>query len=320
MKVDVLKFPRHGLASVESVAQLVGKTPLLRMEIPRELEGIEIHAKLEFFNPGGSVKDRAAMLMVQKGLEQGLLGPGKTLIDSTSGNTGVAYSWIGAALGQKVALVMPSNVSLARKQIAKAFGAEVIYSDPMEGSDGAIRLVRQLVQEHPEKYFYPDQYSNECNPLAHVLSTAPEIWRQTQGRVTHFVCGIGTSGSVMGTGRGLRKLNPKIKVHPVEPAEALHGLEGLKHMPSSLIPSIYRESELDDKISVTTDEGWAMSEKLLSQGLSVGHSAGAAMAGALKVAEGLAQRGEKGVIVTLFPDRADRYFEPMKWERKFEFK
>lgn len=307
----------RGAGSVDSVSRLVGNTPLLRLCIPRELEGIEVYAKLEWYNPGGSVKDRAALRMMTEGLARGLLGPGKTLIDATSGNTGVAYAWLGAALGQKVTLVMPANVSIARKRIARAFGAELVFSDPMEGSDGAIRRVRQLVSEKPNLYFYPDQYSNESNPAAHVHTTAPEIWRQTGGRVTHFVCGIGTSGSVMGTGRGLRQFNPAIKVHPVEPLEPMHGLEGLKHMPSSIVPAIYREAELDEKISVATDEGWDMTEKLLEQGLSVGHSAGAAMVGALKIARALCEKGQKGVIVTLFPDRADRYFEPLRWERKW---
>jgi cysteine synthase B len=306
---------------VASVTQLVGNTPLLRLrKMEREVPGVELYAKLEFFNPGGSVKDRAALSMVLDALAQGKLGFGKTLIDSTSGNTGVAYSWIGAALGIPVKLVMPGNVSAARKRITRAFGAELVFSDPMDGSDGAIRLVRKLVQESPGIYFYPDQYSNPANPGAHEKTTAREIWDQTQGRITHFTCGIGTSGTVIGTSRGLRKLNPAIRCHAVEPLEPMHGLEGLKHMPSSIVPAIYAESELDPKLSVATDEGWDMSERLLAEeGLLVGHSSGAALVGALRLGRELVKAGKPGVVVTLFPDRADRYFEPARWERSFEW-
>ncbi len=272
---------------------------------------IRIFAKLEYFNPGGSVKDRPALQMVLDALADGRLTPQKTLIDSTSGNTGVAYSWIGAAMGFPVALVMPVNVSIARKRITTAYGAKIIYSDPMEGSDGAIRKVRRLVEEEPDRYFYPDQYSNESSPLAHYLSTGEEIWKQTGGQVTHFVCGIGTGGTVMGTGRRLREYRREIRIIAVEPGEALHGLEGLKHMTSSIVPSIYREAELDEKLSVGTEEGWEMADRLLAEeGLLVGRSAGAAMVGAMRVARQLASQGQTGTIVTLFPDRADRYFEP----------
>ncbi len=308
----------RGDASLPSIVQLVGNTPLVRVRSGTEaLKGIELYAKLEFFNPGGSVKDRAALQMVLDGQEHGLLHPEKTLIDSTSGNTGVAYSWIGAALGHKVALVMPSNVTAARKRITAAYGAELIYSDPMEGSDGAIRLVRRLVEEEPHRYFYPDQYSNEGNPRAHYLGTGREIYEQTKGRVTHFVCGIGTGGSVIGTGRRLKEYDPAIQIIAVEPLEPMHGLEGLKHMPSSLVPAIYKEAELDEKLSISTDDGWNMTEQLAQEGLLVGHSSGAAMVGALVIARRLAERNLPGVIVTLFPDRADRYFEPIKWKRTF---
>jgi cysteine synthase B len=296
-----------------TIAQLVGGTPLVQVRrIASPADGVRIFAKLEYFNPGGSVKDRPALQMVLDALADGRLTPGKTLIDSTSGNTGVAYSWIGAAMGFPVALVMPANVSIARKRITAAYGATIIYSDPMEGSDGAIRKVRRLVDEQPDRYFYPDQYSNESNPRAHYLTTGEEIWNQTGGAVTHFVCGIGTGGTVMGTGRRLREYRREIRVIAVEPAEPLHGLEGLKHMPSSLVPSIYREAELDEKLSVGTEEGWDMADRLLAEeGLLVGRSAGAAMVGALRVARQLAAQGQTGTIVTLFPDRADRYFEPL---------
>jgi cysteine synthase B len=294
---------------IESLAEAVGNTPLVRL---RSLEppGVEIHAKLEWFNPGGSVKDRAGLEIVRDALESGKLH-GRTLIDSTSGNTGIAYAWLGAALGVKVALVMPENVSEARKRIVRAFGAETIFSDPQETSDGAIRLARKLVRESPDRWFYADQYSNQANPRAHETGTAREIWEQTQGRVTHAAFGIGTGGTVMGAGRGLRARNPRVQIIALEPAEPMHGLEGLKHMPSSIVPAIYQESELDRKISVSTDAGWDMAEQLIrDEGLLAGHSAGAAAFGAQQVAREIAARGEQGVVVTLFPDRADRYIAP----------
>lgn len=300
--------------SAERVTELVGRTPLVRLDrIASNLPGIAILAKLEFFNPGGSVKDRAALQMILDAEADGRLTRAKTIIDSTSGNTGVAYSWIGAALGYRVNLVMPENVSMARKQITAFYGAKLIYSDPLEGSDGAIREVRRIVAENPENYFYPDQYSNESNPRAHFLTTAPEIWEQTNGQVTHFVCAIGTSGSVMGTGRRLKQYRSDIKIVAVEPLEPMHGLEGLKHMATSIVPAIYKPSELDQKLSISTEEGWDTAELLAgAEGLMVGHSSGAAMAGALAVARQLAERKERGVIVTLFPDRAERYFEPLR--------
>ena len=295
------------MTSVDSLTQLVGNTPLVRL---RSLEppGVEIHAKLEWFNPGGSVKDRAGLQIVKEALPR---LAGRTLIDSTSGNTGIAYAWIGAALKVPIALVMPQNVSEARKRITRHFGARIIYSDPLELSDGAIRLARQLVETEPDKWFYADQYSNDANPRAHELTTAREIWEQTQGRVTHAVLGIGTGGTVMGAGRGLKARNRAVQVIAVEPAEALHGLEGLKHMPSSIVPRIYKEEELDRKLSIATDAGWDMAERLIrDEGLLAGHSAGAAAEGAQQVAREIADRGERGVVVTLFPDRADRYLPP----------
>ncbi len=295
---------------LESLVQAVGNTPLRRLR-SLEPKGVEIHAKLEWFNPGGSAKDRAAAQIFREALERGDFKGGRTLLDSTSGNTGIAYAWIGAALGVPVALVMPENVSDARKRIARAYGAQVILSDPLEQSDGAIRLARKLAQDEPGRWLYADQYSNEANPRAHELGTAPEIWEQTQGRVTHVVLGIGTGGTVMGTGRGLKAKNPRVRSIAVEPAEALHGLEGLKHMPSSIVPRIYQEAELDRKLSIKTDDGWDMAERLTrDEALLVGHSAGAAAVGAVLIARELAERGEEGVIVTLFPDRADRYLPP----------
>jgi cysteine synthase B len=310
--------PRHGAAPVESVARLVGATPLVRLRrIGAELPGVRIYAKCEFANPGGSVKDRPALRMIEAALADGRLGGGRTLVDSTSGNTGVAYAWICAALGIPCALVMPRNVSAARQRIARAFGAELVFSDPLEGSDGAIRKVRALVEAEPDRWFYPDQYGNEENPRAHEHGTAVEIAEALDGAVAAFAAGIGTGGTVMGASRGLRRLAPGVRCYAVEPEEPLHGLEGLKHMGSSIVPPIYREAELDGKLSMPTAEGWAMAERLgREEGLAVGHSAGAAVAGALRVAQRMAEAGERGNVVTVLPDRADRYFEPRRWDRR----
>jgi len=297
---------------LDALAETVGNTPMVRLpSLEREAPGVEIWAKLDWMNPGGSVKDRAGLFIVRDALDRGLVGPGRrTLIDSTSGNTGIAYAWIGAALGVRVALVMPGNVSEARKQLTRAYGAQQIFSDPLEQSDGAIRLCRQLVAEEPDRWYYADQYSNPMNPRAHEETTAEEIWRDTQGRITHFVAGIGTGGTIMGTGRGLRRHGP-VQIVAVEPAEALHGLEGLKHMPSSIVPPIYDEARLDRKLSVSTDAGWDMADRLIGEeALLAGHSAGAAAVGALQVARELSHAGRRGVVVTLFPDRADRYLPP----------
>lgn len=302
---------RFGPKALASVAECVGRTPLLKLsKLAKDLNGIEIYAKLEFLNPGGSVKDRAGLKMVQHGLDTGQFKKGQVLIDATSGNTGIAFAWLGASIGFEVELVMPRNVSVARKRITRAFGATLTFSDPLEGTDGAIVQARKLVTENPGRYYYPDQYSNEANPLAHYTTTAPEILEQTNGRITHFVAGLGTTGTLMGCSRRLKEHDPKIQVVAVEPAEALHGLEGLKHMPSSLVPAIYDSSRHDDKVLVTTDAGWDMTDALLEQeGLAVGHSSGAAMVGAMKVARALHAEGKGGVIVTVFCDRADRYFE-----------
>jgi cysteine synthase B len=291
----------------------VGRTPLVRLRrIGVDLPGIRLYAKAEFMNPGGSVKDRAALRIIETALADGRFGPGRTLIDSTSGNTGIAYAWICRALGLRCTLVMPANVSAPRKQAAHAFGAEVVYSDPLEGSDGAIRKVRELVEAEPERWFYADQYGNPENPRAHELGTAVEIAEALGGEVAAFAAGIGTSGTVMGTTRGLRRLVPGVRCHAVEPAEPLHGLEGLKHMESSIVPPIYDPSELDSVIPVPSAEGIAMAERLgAEEGLFVGHSAGAAVVGALRVARELVARGETGNVVTILPDRADRYFEPL---------
>lgn len=302
---------RARLRVAERITDLIGDTPIVRLPaFERDTPGVELWAKCEFLNPGGSVKDRAAYQMIRDAIRTGLLGPGKTIIDSTSGNTGVAYALIGGALGYPVTLVMPGNVSWARRKITEAFGTKLVFSDPMEGSDGAIRLCRQMVEENPRDYFYPDQYSNLGNPLAHYNTTGREIWEQTEGRVTHFVTGIGTTGTVMGTGRRLKEYRRDIEVWAVEPADALHGLEGLKHMESSMVPPIYHPEELDGVLPMDTDEAWDVSERLAKEeGLLVGHSSGASLAGGLRIAKRLVAAHKPGVVVTLFPDRAERYFE-----------
>ncbi|SRR5581483_1055402 len=296
-----------------SVLELIGNTPLL--EITRLTEGlvrpgVRVFAKLEGFNPGGSVKDRPARKMVEIGLERGDLRPGKVIIDSTSGNTGIALAMVGAALGYPVELVMAANVSKERKKIIEAFGARPIYSDPLEGSDGAILLCRKIIAENPDRYFKPDQYNNAANPLAHFQTTGPEIWRQTGGTVTHFVAGLGTSGTVMGTGRYLKSRNPAIRVIGMEPDDAMHGLEGLKHMATSIVPGIYNEAELDDKIAVSTEDAYDMVYALGQvEGVLVGQSSGAAMVAALKVACSL----REGCVVTIFADFGDRYLSTNLW-------
>ena len=300
--------------ALPSLVDAVGRTPLLRLrgiEAHEDLgAAIELYAKLEFFNPGGSVKDRAALAIVRELLASGRLKGGARLLDSTSGNTGVAYAWIGAALGVPVTLVMPENVSSPRKRIAEAYGVEIIYSDPLEGSDGAIRLARALAEKEPSRYAYVDQYSNACNPQAHFDGTGAEIWAATQGRVTHFVAGIGTSGTLMGTGRRLKHESSKVRVIGVQPSDSFHGLEGLKHLATSLVPPIFKASAVDEMRFIETDLGWDLAERLAhEEGALVGHSAGAALAGALAVAQELRERGESGVVVTVFPDKAERYLE-----------
>lgn len=302
-----------------SIVDGVGNTPLIRLkDIAPNAPGVEIYLKLEFANPGGSVKDRPALRMVQDAMKDGRLTSDKILIDSTSGNTGVAYSLMGAAMGFRVQLVMPKNVTKARKDITQAFGTELVFSDPMEGSDGAIRLVKKIVAENPDKYFYPDQYSNPSNPLAHYYGTAGEIIDALGDRITHFVTGLGTSGTMMGTTRRLHEHTPRVTCIAVEPAEALHGLEGLKHMGSSIVPPIWDPTTVDEVLPVTTEEGWDMSDLLAAtQGLHVGHSTGANVAGAVKIAERAQKTHGGGCVVTIACDRGDRYFAPLKWERKY---
>jgi cysteine synthase B len=307
----------HSNRRVSSVVDLVGDTPLIRLRSVEERAGggVEIWAKCEFENPGGSVKDRAARQIMLDALADGRLD-GRRLIDSTSGNTGVAYSMIGAALGIPVTLVMPANVSVARVNITRAYGTELVFSSEMEGSDGALVLARQIVDAAPDRYFYPNQYANPSNPKAHYLGTGAEILASLGDRVTHFVAGIGTTGTIMGTGRRLKEHSRDIQVVAVEPDDSFHGLEGLKHLGSSLVPPIWHPEGIVDRIlPMATDQAWDASDLLCrEEGVFVGHSAGANVAGACEVAR---QAGRGAVVVTVLPDRGDRYFAPMKWERQY---
>lgn len=306
---------------IESVVEAVGNTPLVRLRVvTKDAPDVPVYAKLEFENPGGSVKDRAALRMIQDALKDGRLRRGKTLIDSTSGNTGVAYSLFGAALGIPVKLVMPSNVSKARKDIARAFGTEIIFSDPLEGSDGAIVIAKKMVAEDPDTLFYPDQYANPGNPLAHYHGTGVEILRDVGDQITHFVAGLGTSGTMMGTARRLKEHHRAIRCVAVEPDSPMHGLEGLKHMASSLVPAIYDPKAHDELYPVTTEDGWDMADRLArEEGLHVGHSSGANIFCAVKIAEKLQREGTPGCIVAIVADRGDRYFSPMKWEKRYVY-
>jgi len=304
--------PTAGPRRLPSPLGLVGNTPMVEIRRVRDgvAPGVRLFGKLEGFSPGGSVKDRPALKMIEDGLARGKLVPGKTILDSTSGNTGIALAMVGAALGYPVELVMPSNVSVERKKVVAAFGAKVIYSDPLEGSDGAIRLCRKILAENPDRYFKPDQYNNEANPQAHYETTGPEIWAQTEGRVTHFVAGIGTGGTIMGTGRFLKEKNPAVQIVAAEPEDAFHGLEGLKHMASSIVPGIYHEEQLDQKLGISTEDAYAMVYRLgREEGLLLGQSCGAAHVAALRLARTLTE----GTVVVLFPDFGGRYLSTNLW-------
>ncbi len=291
---------------------MIGDTPLLQLRgvTPHLAGGVEVYAKVEGFNPGGSVKDRPAWNMVRRGLEDGHLRPGKTILDSTSGNTGIALAMIGAALGYPVKLVIPANASRERLRVIAAYGAEIVESDPMEGSDGSIVLAKKMFDADPDAYFKPDQYYNPANPEAHFLTTGPEIWEQTAGRVSHFLATIGTSGTVMGCGRYLRSRKPEVEIIAVEPDDAFHGIEGLKHMGSSIVPGIYDESGFDRKVGVATDAAYEMVYELAAkEGLLVGQSSGAAVVAALEVAAEL----QSGCVVVVLPDFGDRYLSTNLW-------
>jgi cysteine synthase B len=303
---------QHDPTAADSILGQVGNTPLLRFaHIAKDLGRVEIYGKAEWFNPGGSVKDRPALRMIEEGERSGALTREKIILDSSSGNTGIAYAWIGAVKGYRVQLAVPRNVSQERKRILQAYGAEETYTDPLEGSDGAIREAHRRYEADPETYFMPDQYNNPANWQAHYDTTGPEIIAQTQGRVTHFIAGVGTSGTLMGTGRRLREFNPDIQVAALLPAEDLHGIEGLKHLETAIVPGIWDERFPDLQLSVYTEEAYDMARRLaLEEGILVGQSAGAAICAALD----LARRISEGVIVTILPDAGERYFSTRLWE------
>lgn len=308
--------PLHGSGAATRIVDLIGNTPLVELRGLRGLRKtlgakVSVHAKLEGYNPSGSVKARAAWNMVRRGLESGELRPGKTIFDSTSGNTGIALAMIGAALGYPVRLVMPENVSRERKHVLAAYGAEIVYSSALEGSDGAIILARDLYAKDTDRYFKPDQYNSPANPEAHYLTTGPEIWEQTEGRITHFVATVGTGGTVMGTGRFLKEKNPAVQIIAVQPDDAFHGIEGLKHMESSIVPGIWDPALVVDRmLGVATDAAYDMVYRLAAdEGLLVGQSCGAAVVGALQVAEGL----DQACVVAILPDLGDRYLSTNLW-------
>ena len=294
-----------------SVVDKVGNTPLVRIrKLTADLPDVEIYGKAEYFNPGGSVKDRPALNMVLDGERTGKLTPEKTLIDSTSGNTGIAYAMVCAAKGYRVKLFLPANASPERKRILKAYGAEVVLTDPAEGSDGAILACQKEYSQNPSAYFYPDQYNNPANWLAHFETTGPEILEQTGHRITHFVTGLGTSGTFVGVGRCLREYSKSIKLISMQPSSGFHGLEGLKHMPTAIVPGIYDNTLADENIEIETEEAHALVKRLArEEGLLVGISSGANLAAALKVA----RRVREGVIVTVFCDSADKYLSESFW-------
>ncbi|HZQ50285.1 MAG TPA: cysteine synthase family protein [Candidatus Dormibacteraeota bacterium] len=296
------------------ITKQVGNTPLVRVRLfERDFPGLEVYAKAEWFNPGGSVKDRPALSMIEDGERRGALTPDKTIIDSTSGNTGIAYALMGAAKGYRVKLVMPGNVSAERKALVKAYGAEIVYSDAGEGSDGAIRLVRDLVAMDPESYFYPDQYSNPANPRAHYDGTAVEILQQTDGRITHFIAGLGTTGTFVGTSRRLKEHDPSIHTIAVEPDDSFHGLEGLKHLPTAIVPKIWTQAYADEVWFCPTEPAYDLARKVArEEGLLVGHSSGAALWAIRRLAESV----KEGVVVTVFPDSGDRYLSTGLYGRR----
>jgi cysteine synthase B len=299
----------------QNLLDLVGNTPLLRIRLfEAEFPGLEVYAKAEWFNPGGSVKDRAALAMVEDGERRGALTRDKVIIDSTSGNTGIAYAMVGAALGYRVRLVMPTNVSSERKTIIAAFGAEIVYSDAQEGSDGAIRIARAMYEADPLAYYMPDQYNNPGNWKAHYDGTGAEIWAQTHGRVTHFVAGLGTTGTFVGVSRRLRHENPRVTCVSIQPEDPWHGLEGMKHMPTAIVPGIYDPGLADDNLWAPTEPAYDLARDLARcEGIMVGHSSGAALWGVRE----MARRIESGVIVTVLCDGGGRYLSSGLYGREW---
>jgi len=293
-----------------SIVDLVGDTPLIRLrKIERDIPGVELYAKAEWKNPGGSVKDRPALRMIQEGIASGQLTPGKIILDATSGNTGIAYAMMGAAMGYTVTLCVPENVTPERKRILRAYGAELVFTNPLEGSDGAIRMAQKLNDAEPGKYFYADQYNNPFNWRSHYDTTGPEILKQVGARLTHFVAGLGTSGTFIGVGRRLREFKRDVVLASVQPDSPLHGLEGLKHMESAIVPGIYDSALADEDVRVGTEESYEMTRRLAQEeGLLVGISSGANLAGALKIAR------KDSVIVVVFCDGGERYLSERFWE------
>jgi S-sulfo-L-cysteine synthase (O-acetyl-L-serine-dependent) len=299
------------------VLSRIGNTPLLPLNtLTSSLPRVELLGKAEWYNPGGSVKDRAAANIIREARRTGQLVPGKILLDSTSGNTGIAYAMLGSALGFPVTLCVPENVSPERKRILQAYGANIIFTDPGEGSDGAIKIARQLAERHPDLYFYADQYSNDANWRAHYLTTANEIWQQTEGRITHFVSMLGTTGTFVGTTRRLKELNPHIHCISLQPDSAFHGIEGAKHLPSAIVPRIYDSSLADDNIEISTEAAHSMARRLARQhGLLVGVSSAAAVVGSLQVADRL-KKNQRAVIITILCDSGDKYLSEKFWTEK----
>jgi cysteine synthase B len=313
----------HGLQQATEIVDLIGYTPLIRLRrVTRDLpDSIEIYGKAEWFNPGGSVKDRPAWNIVRTAIERGELRGGKRLLDATSGNTGIAFAMIGAALGFGVTLCMPANVSTERKRILKAYGAEVIYTDSLESSDGAIRKARALYAQHPDRYYYADQYNNPANWQAHYETTGVEIWQQTEGRITHFVAGLGTTGTFVGVGRRLREYRRDIQLIALQPDSPFHGLEGLKHLDTAIVPGIYDPTLANANLEISTEDAYAMARRLArEEGLLVGVSAAAAVVGSLRVAEAILRDAETrgiephAVIVTILCDSADKYLSERFWD------
>jgi cysteine synthase B len=301
----------------EAVLAQIGNTPLLPLDaLTRDLPGVKLLGKAEWHNPGGSVKDRTAASFVAAARRAGKLGPGKILLDSTSGNTGIAYAMLGAALGFPVTLCVPENVSPERKRILQAYGANIIYTDPGEGSDGAIKIARQYAERHPDLYFYADQYSNDANWRAHYETTANEIWQQTEGRITHFVAMLGTTGTFVGATRRLKELNPKIRCISLQPDSAFHGIEGAKHLPSAIVPRIYDASLADQNLEIVTEDAHAMARRLArEQGLLVGVSSAAAVVGCLRIA-GHLKINQPATIVTILCDSGEKYLSERFWSEE----
>ncbi len=316
MTVATTSAPPVSRLTATNLLSLIGNTPLIRMErIARDLPGIEIYGKAEFFNPGGSVKDRAALNMILDGERTGKLTHDKIILDSTSGNTGIAYAMIGAYKGYKVKLCLPKNASMERKHVLQAYGAEMVLTDPGEGSDGAIRAVREIYQADPSRYFYPDQYNNPANWKAHYNGTALEILAQTDGRITHFVACMGTSGTFMGNTRRFHEELPYVKCISAQPSSGFHGLEGLKHMPSAIVPGIYDPHVADDNVWIETEDAYAMCRRIArEEALLVGISSGANLVAARKLGQQLVERGEHGVIVTMLCDGAYKYLSEPFWQ------